>query len=131
MRSTILSFNFTTSDHTSSFSYPRQLDATKEYEASLLSMETYYTLFNITEKNDKFSYNPGSGYKTITFSPGAYGDSQISSKIACLMKEQGDDPKNIVIDIQKHSSKSTIKLKNNFKVDFTINKQIRRINVPR
>ena len=69
MRSTILRFNFTTSDHTSSLPYPLQLDATKEYEASLLSMETYNTLFNITEKNDKFSYNPGSGYKTIKFHP--------------------------------------------------------------
>ena len=37
------------------FRRPLQLDATKEYEASLLSMETYNTLFNITEKNDKFS----------------------------------------------------------------------------
>ena len=87
MKSTILHFNFTTSDHTSSFSYPLYLDATKEYEASLLSMETYNTLFNITEKNAKFCYNPGSGYKTITVSPGAYEISQISSKIARLMKE--------------------------------------------
>ena len=65
MRSTILSFNFTTSDHTSSFPYPLQLNTTKEYEASLLSMETYNTLFNITDKNDKFSYNPGSGYMEL------------------------------------------------------------------
>ena len=37
--------------------------------------------------------------------------SQISSEIACLLKEQGDEPKNIVIAIQKHTSKSTIKRK--------------------
>ena len=67
MRSTILSFNFTTSDHTSSFPYPLQLDTTKEYEASLLSLETYNTLFNITEKNDKFSCHLGRIYKTISF----------------------------------------------------------------
>ena len=66
-------------------------------------METYNTLFNITEKNDKFSHNPGSGDKTITVSPGAYKIFQISSEIARLMKEQGDEPKNIVIDIQKHT----------------------------
>ena len=71
-------------------------------------------------KNDKFSYNPGSGYKTITVSPGVYEISQISSEIARLMKEQGDEPKNIVMDIQKHTLKSMIKLKNNCKVDFTI-----------
>ena len=61
MRSTILGFNFTTSDHTSSFPYPLQLDTTKEYEASLLSMETYNTLFNITEKNAAIrgGYAPG------------------------------------------------------------------------
>ena len=35
-----------------------------------------------------------------------------------LMKEQGDEPKNIVIDIQKHTSKSMIKLKNNRKFFF-------------
>ena len=64
-------------------------------------METCNTLFNITEKNDKFSYNPGSWYKTITVSSGAYEISQISSEIARLMKNQGDEPKNIVIDIQK------------------------------
>jgi len=50
-------------------------------------METNKTLFNITEKNDNFSYNPGSGYKTITVSPGAYEISQISSEIARLMKQ--------------------------------------------
>ena len=92
MRSTILSFNFT-SDHTSSAPYQLQLKATKEYEASLLSMETYNTLFNITEKNNKFSYNSGSGYKTIAVLSGAYEISQISSKIARCMKDQGDEPK--------------------------------------
>ena len=58
-----------------------------------MSMETYNTLFHITDKNDKFSYNPGSGHKTITVSPWAYEISQISSEIARLMKEQGDEPK--------------------------------------
>ena len=58
MRSTILSFNFTMSDHTALFPYPLQLDLTKEYEASRLSMEADNNLFNITEKNNKFSYNP-------------------------------------------------------------------------
>ena len=96
MRSTIESINFTTSDHTASFTYPLQLDHTKEYEASLLSMETYNTLFNITEKNNKFSNNPGSGYKTITIPPGAHEISQISSEIAYLMKKQWDDPINIL-----------------------------------
>ncbi len=127
MRSTILSFNFTTSDYTASFPYPLQLDPLASYEASLLSMETYNTLFNITEKNNKFSYNPGSGYKTITVSPGAYEISQISSEVSRLMKEQGDEPKNMVIDIQKHTSKSTIKLKNNYKVDFTIENSFREL----
>jgi len=60
-------------------------------------METYNTLFNITEKNDKFSYNLGSSNKTITVSPGASEISQISSKIARLMKEQGDEPKKILL----------------------------------
>jgi len=56
-------------------------------------METCNTLFNITKKNDQFSYNPGSGYKTITVSPGAYEISQISSEIARLMKKQGVNQK--------------------------------------
>ena len=43
------------------------------------------------------------------------------------MKEQGDEPKKIVIDIQKHTSKSTIKLKYNYKVDFTINNSFREL----
>ena len=90
MRSTILSFNLTTSDHT--FPYPLQLDATKEWGVFIVK-ETYNTLFNITEKNDKFSYHLWSGYKTITVSPGAYEISQISSEIVRLMKEQGDEQK--------------------------------------
>ena len=56
-------------------------------------METYNTLFNIREKNNKFSYNSGSGYKTRTVSSGAYEISQISSEIAWIMKEHGDEPK--------------------------------------
>ena len=90
-------------------------------------METYNTLFNITENNDKFSYNPGSSYKTKIVSPGAYQISQISSEISRLLKQQGDEPKNIVIDIQQHTSISTIKLKNNYKVYFTINNSFREL----
>ena len=127
MRSTILSFNFTTSDHMASFPHPLQLDLTKEYEASQLSMETYNTLFNITEKNNKFSYNLGSGYKTITTPPRAHEISQISSEIVYLMKKQGDKPRNITIGIQKHTSKSSIQLKSNYKVDFTIDNSFREL----
>ena len=50
MRSTILCFNFTTSEQTASFPYPIQPDPTKEYEASLLSLQTNNTRLNITEK---------------------------------------------------------------------------------
>ena len=35
--------------------------------------------------------------------------------------------KNIVIDIQKHTSKPTMKLKNNCKVDFTIDNSFRKL----
>ena len=108
MRSMILSFNFTSSDHMASFPYSLQFDLSKEYEASLLSMETYHTLFNITEKNKKFSYDLESGYKTKTIPPRAYEIYQISSEIVYLMKKQRDDLRNLTISIQKHSSKSSI-----------------------
>ena len=110
MRSIFLSLKFTTSDHMASFQYPLQLDLTKVNKASLLSMETYNTLFNITEKN-KFSYNPGTVYSMKTILSGANYISQISSEIVYLMKKQSDDPINITIGVQKHTSKSSIQLK--------------------
>ena len=46
------------------------------------------------------------------------------------MKEQGDEQKNIVMDIYKHTSKSMFKPKNNYKVDFTIDNSFRDLFSP-
>ena len=74
MRSTTLTLCGDTTDFTISFQPPLKLDPKKEYEAAFLSLETYNTIPNITEKNNTFKYSIDSGntWKIIKLPTDAY-----------------------------------------------------------
>ena len=60
------------------------LDPKKEYEAALLSLDTYNSIPNITEgKNNIFKYSTDNGatWKTITLNTGAYELAAINDEI--------------------------------------------------
>src|SRR5271157_3587495 len=97
------------------------LDPTKQYEAALLSLDTYNSIPNIIEgKNNVFKYYNGGAWKTIMLSTGAYELNAINNEI----KRQiiGNRDSDSVIDITADIStlKSIVNIDNpNFKVDFS------------
>ena len=59
------------------------LDQNKNYEAALLSLDTYNSIPNITIENNIFLYlvDNGKTWKTITFHTGAYELTAINNEI--------------------------------------------------
>ena len=58
------------------------LDPTKQYEAALLSLDTYNSIPNIIEgKNNVFKNYNGEAWKTIMLSTGAYELNAINNEI--------------------------------------------------
>ena len=58
------------------------LDPAKQFEAALLSLDTYNSIPNIIEgTNNVFKYSNGEAWKTITLSTGAYELNAIKMKL--------------------------------------------------
>ena len=92
MRSTTLTLRGDTTDFTISFQPPIRLDPKKEYEAAFLSLETYNSIPNITEKNNTFKYSTDTGntWKIMKLPVDAYEYKQIAAEIQRQMVENND-----------------------------------------
>src|SRR5271170_8125327 len=68
------------------------LDRNKNYEAALLSLDTYNSIPNITSKNNIFSYSTDNGetWKTIAFDTGAYELVAINNEMKRQLIANGD-----------------------------------------
>ena len=69
-----------TCDFTTLFPEPIILEQNEKYEAAFLSLETYNSIPNITDKNNRFDYSIDNGltWKTITLEKDAYELAQIA-----------------------------------------------------
>lgn len=117
MKTLILSSN--TTDFTTSFSNPIQLNQNNQYEAALLSIDTYNSIPNITDTNNKFMYSNDKGitWKTLTLSKGSYELQAINDEIQRQMIINGDydSEKNeyyIIISANTSELKSIINITN-------------------
>ena len=93
----------------------------KRWTVGLLSLETYNSVPNITDKNNVFVYSSDSGstWKTITLATGSYEISQINSEIQRLMQLNGDS--GIEIAVNYYSLGSVINITPaTYQVDFTV-----------
>ena len=92
MRQFTITLSGNTCDFITTFSHPIILDQKQDYEAAFLSLETYNSIPNITDKNNKFVYsvNNGETWKTITLEKDAYSLPQINSEIQRQMIINGD-----------------------------------------
>ncbi|DAC81749.1 TPA_asm: penton [Trichoplax MELD virus] len=124
--------NFTTY-----FNPPLLLDIKKIYKVALIAAEIWYSWYNITSKNNKFKYFNGKVWKNTIIPPGAYNVVDIQKAIQNIMKENNDYiPANtsgdenlfhVNISPNYNTFKSEIELKNNYKLDFTIDNTFRDI----
>src|SRR5271166_5055998 len=98
------------------------LDQNKQYEAALLSLETYNSIPNIIEgENNEFKYYNGEAWKTITLSNGAYELNAINNEIKRQIIVNGDSETAIDITADVSTLKSIVNIDNpNYKVDFGI-----------
>src|SRR5271163_1996024 len=92
MNSTTLILSNNTTDFTTNISPPIQLHNNEKYEAALLSIDTYNSIPNVTNVNNKFKYSTdnGSTWKILTLSIGSYSIEAINDEIERQMIVNGD-----------------------------------------
>ena len=104
------------------------LDPTKEYEASLLSLDTYNSIPNVTKnKNNvlKYSTDDGATWKTIALDTGAYELQAINSEIKRQIIVNGDDESAINISANISKLTSIVNIENTrYKIDFGVSNSI-------
>ena len=76
---------------TKKFNPPIQLKKNRPYEIALVNLETYYSIPNISNKNNTLTYsaNGGADWHTITIATGSYDIEDINDIIQGGMKLNG------------------------------------------
>ena len=90
------------------------LDRNKNYEAALLSLDTYNSIPNITVENNIFSYSADNGktWKTITFNTGAYELAAINNEVKRQLIANGDSDNGISITANVSRLTSVVNIEN-------------------
>ena len=100
------------------------LDNNKNYEAALLSLDTYNSIPNISaNKNNIFTYSTdnGSTWKTIAINTGAYELQAIDNEIKRQIITNGDDGNAITIAANISRITSIVAITNpTYKFDFGV-----------
>jgi hypothetical protein len=104
------------------------LDPTKDYEAALLSLDTYNSIPNITNnKNNvlKYSNDDGVTWKNIALDTGAYELQAINNEIKRQIITNGDDESAINIAANISRLTSIVSIENpRYKIDFGVSNSI-------
>ena len=80
-----------TTHFTNKFNPPIQLKKNRPYEIALVNLETYYSIPNISNKNNTFNYsaNGGVDWNDINIPTGSYDIDDINDVIQRAMKSNG------------------------------------------
>ena len=108
-----------------------QLDKKKDYEIALINLETYYSLQNIDNSNNCFTYMSGANalWSDIIISEGCYHVEDTNEFIQREMiknchYDKANDKDNIEISANTNTLNSEMILKNNYENDFRQDKSI-------
>jgi len=100
------------------------LDPNKNYEAALLSLDTYNSIPNITQgKNNLFPYSVDNGktWKIIALNTGAYELAAINNEIKRQLIANGDSDSAITVTANVSRLTSIVSIENSsYKVDFSL-----------
>jgi len=132
MKSNTFILSGNTTDFTTYISPQIQFYSNKQYEAALLSVDTYNSIPNITDENNKFMYSNDKGvtWKTLILSKGSYELQAINDEIQrqMIINDDYDSVKNeyyINISANVSELKSIINITNeSYLVDFRIENSI-------
>lgn len=104
------------------------LDPNKNYEAALLSLDTYNSIPNIIEnKNNtlKYSIDDGTTWKTIALNTGAYELQGINNEVKRQIIVNGDDESAINITANISRLTAIVSIENpRYKIDFSVDNSI-------
>src|SRR5579863_4210787 len=104
------------------------LEPRTQYEAALLSLDTYNSIPNITEeKNNVFKYSTDSGqtWKIIAFNTGAYELAAINNELKRQLIANGDSDNAITITANVSRLTSIVNIENiSYLVDFGVGNSI-------
>ena len=116
------------------FNPPIQLKKRKPYEIALVNLETYYSIPNISNINNKFKYstNDGADWHIITVPTGSYDIEDINDVIQKEMKASGHyDEVNeefyVSIQANPNTLKAILTIENNYQVDFSVGRSLRKL----
>jgi hypothetical protein len=119
-----------TCDFITSYPQPIILDQDKKYEAAFLSLETYNSIPNITDKNNKFVYSidNGANWKTLTLEKDAYEIAQINNEIQRQMiinDDYNSENNSFYINISHSRLSAVIEISHpNYKVNFNVENSV-------
>lgn len=123
-----------TTDFNTKFNPPIQLNKNKSYEMALVNLETYYSIPNITSRNNTFKYSPdgGANWMTVDIPTGSYDIEDINSVIQREMKANGHwDATNeeyyVSLLANPNTMKAILNIENNYQVSFKFGNSLRKI----
>ena len=100
---------------------PPKLTPNVSHKISLVSFHTTSFFPNLTTANNKFYYSNGTQDREVTLDTGGYNIKDYYEAIQVAMKANGDDPKNLVIELIEATGKTRIVVQSNYKVYFNRN----------
>ena len=104
------------------------LDPNKDYEAALLSLDTYNSVPNVTKNKNNvlmYSTDDGTTWKVIALDTGAYELEAIDSEIKRQIIAGGDDESAINITANISKLTSIVNIENSrYKIDFGVSNSI-------
>ena len=111
-----------------------QLKKNRPYEIALVNLETYYSIPNISNKNNTFTYwaNAGADWNDIIIPTGSYDIDDINDAIQRAMKSNGHwDEANeefyVSILANPNTMKSILNIENNYQVNFKSGNSLRKL----
>ena len=130
MKQFTITLSGNTCDFRTLFPHPIILNQNEEYEAAFLSLETYNSIPNITNKNNKFVYSVDDGvtWKTITLEKDAYKITEINSEIQrqmILNNDYNSESNSFYINISHSRLSALVEIKNpRCRVNFNVENSI-------
>jgi hypothetical protein len=132
------SFQIIVSDETTrftkTFNPPIQLNKKKSYEMALVNLETYYSIPNITSKNNSFRYSPDGGVNwfVIAIPTGSYDIEDINDVIQRGMKandhwDEANEEYYLSILANPNTMKAILNVENNYVVNFKSANSLRKL----
>lgn len=104
---------------------PVILNPNKDYMVALVNSELWYSWYNVTTSNNNFKYFNGTDWVTVKVPPGAYNIKDINEEIKNQINDEGDNDEFVTLTANFNTSKTILRVNDNYKVDFDIDDGLR------